>query len=58
MDPGTFDVVSTLSTSATTIVDQLMSILTVVVPVVIGFVAAKIGITKGIGVLKSLVGKG
>ena len=57
MDPGTFDVVSTMTTAGTTVSTQILAVLGAIVPVVIGIVAAKLGVTKGIGLLKTLVGK-
>ncbi len=58
MDPETtFSAVTALTTAGSDVASQLMDILGVIVPVAIGVVAAKLGVTKGIGIIKTLFGK-
>lgn len=52
-----FDLAGTMTTSVTTIVNNLLSMITKVVPVTVTLLAAAIGINYGIRFIKRLIGK-
>lgn len=53
-----YDMTSDMTTGINAVSTQIMSIIGVVVPVVLGIVGAKLAIVKGISIFKSLTNKG
>lgn len=56
-DASSFDLATTMTTSVTTIVNNLLAMITKVVPVSVTLLAAAIGINYGIRFIKKIIGK-
>ena len=56
-DAASFDLATTMTTSVTTIVNQLLGMIGKVVPVTVTLLAAGVGINYGIRFIKRLIGK-
>lgn len=56
-EASTFDLATTMTTSVTTIVNNLLAMISKVVPVSVTLLAAAIGINYGIRFVKKIIGK-
>ena len=57
VDEGTFDLGTTMTTTVTTISNNLLGMIGKVVPATVGLLAAAIGVNYGIRFIKKIIGK-